>query len=147
MQLTTDQTMEYFLPTGMILECPRSSLIHRYNNGTLVRNKREKDLNHSNYLLQVILSGELSVLFNLDPNDGLLKIHQWKFSCNQHDEYITRSKLVSVDVNAASKKKLKSLPKTPTFHTPPTLVNNWGLPERIYQLLRVNNINFSFLDI
>lgn len=36
-QLTTDQTMEYFLPSGMMLECPRSSLVHRYNNGTLVR--------------------------------------------------------------------------------------------------------------
>lgn len=75
----------------------------------------------------------------MDPNDGILKIHQWKFSCNQHDEYIARSKLVPVDANAASKKKLKS-PKTPTFHTPHSLVNNWGLPQRIYELLRVNNI-------
>lgn len=38
-QLTTDQTMEYFLPHGMMLECPRSSLIHRYTNGTLVKKK------------------------------------------------------------------------------------------------------------
>ncbi|KAI7892971.1 LIM-domain binding protein-domain-containing protein [Mucor mucedo] len=123
-QLTTDQTMEYFLPTGMMLECPRSSLIHRYTNGTLV-----------------ILSGELSVLFNSDPNDGLLKIHQWKFTCHGHDEYIARSQLSMVDVNAASitKKKLKSNNhnKTPTVLTPQSLVNQWGLPERVYQLLRI----------
>lgn len=98
------------------------------------------------FFTQVILSGELSVLFNSDPTDGLLKIHQWKFSCNQHDEYIARSKLVSVDANAASKKKLKSLPKTPTFHTPPTLVNKWGLPQRIYELLRVKQLStFYFI--
>ncbi|GAA5799542.1 hypothetical protein HPULCUR_004958 [Helicostylum pulchrum] len=123
-QLTTDQTMEYFLPNGMMLECPRSSLIHRYNNGTMV-----------------ILSGELSVLFHLDPNDGVLKIHQWKFICNQHDEYIARSKLVPVDINAVSKKKLKLTSKSPTFQTPSTLVNHYGIPDRILELLRMIDVS------
>lgn len=120
MQLTTDQTMEYFLPTGMMLECPRSSIIHRYKNGTLV-----------------ILSGELSVLFNLDQNDGVLKIHQWKFNCTHHDEYIARSKLVPVDMNAASKKKIKAKLSLPAFHTPEIMVNSWGVPERMTNLLNV----------
>lgn len=36
-QLTLDQTIEYFLTGGMMLECPRSSFIYRYDNGSLVR--------------------------------------------------------------------------------------------------------------
>ncbi|GAA5810665.1 hypothetical protein MFLAVUS_004091 [Mucor flavus] len=129
-QLTTDQTMEYFLPNGMMLECPRSSLIHRYNNGTMV-----------------ILSGELSVLFHSDPNDGVLKIHQWKFMCNQHDEYIARSKLVSVDINAVSKKKLKLTSKSPTFQTPSTLVNHYGIPDRILELLRMIDVSNRLSEV
>ncbi|KAG2232831.1 hypothetical protein INT48_005699 [Thamnidium elegans] len=124
-----DQTMEYFLPNGMMLECPRSSLIHRYNNGTMV-----------------ILSGELSVLFHLDPNDGVLKIHQWKFMCNQHDEYIARSKLVSVDINAVSKKKKLTL-KSPTFQTPSTLVNHYGIPDRILELLRMIDVSNRISEV
>lgn len=117
--------MEYFLPTGMMLECPRSSLIYRYKNGTLV-----------------ILSGELSVLFNMDQNDGVLKIHQWKFTCNHHDEYIARSKLVAAETTHAPKKKSKAAAAaaaiaTPSFHTPEVLVNSYGLPNRITELLNV----------
>ncbi|CAO3611767.1 unnamed protein product [Mucor hiemalis] len=129
-QLTTDQTMEYFLPTGMMLECPRSSLIYRYKNGTLV-----------------ILSGELSVLFNMDQNDGVLKIHQWKFKCNHHDEYIARSKLVSADTNAALKKKPKGTPKPPSFHAPEVLVNSWGLPNRITELLNITDASNRFSEV
>lgn len=86
----------------------------------------------------MILSGELSVLFNLG-NDGLLKIQQWKFTCHGHDEYIARSHLTSIDSPVSiPKKKLKSNPKPPNVTTPHSLVNPWGFPERIYQLLRVN---------
>jgi hypothetical protein len=49
-QLTTDQTMEYFMPSGMMLECPRSTLIHRYGNGTLVREK-DKEINGGRLIL------------------------------------------------------------------------------------------------
>lgn len=37
-QLTLDQTNIFFMPKGTMLECPRSSFIYRYDNGSLVRN-------------------------------------------------------------------------------------------------------------
>lgn len=67
--------------------------------------------------------------------------------CNQHDEYIARSKLVSVDINAVSKKKLKLTSKSPTFQTPSTLVNHYGIPDRILELLRVTIINLSLFKL
>lgn len=113
------------------------------------------------------MSGELSVLFNMDPNDGILKIHQWKFMCNHHDEFIARSKLVASESSATAtstnttgnkKKSAKAIAaaqaaqaaaaaKGPTFHTPTSLVNSWGVPERMFQLLKITDASVRFGEV
>jgi hypothetical protein len=47
LQMTLEQTMEYLLPGGLMnVECPRASLINRFNNGSLVSCIYKKRVNH-----------------------------------------------------------------------------------------------------
>ncbi|KAI8140734.1 LIM-domain binding protein-domain-containing protein [Fennellomyces sp. T-0311] len=125
LQLTLDQTNEYFLSNGMLLECPRSSFIYRYENGSLV-----------------ILSGVLSVVLLLDPSSGSLKIDQFDFECSKHEEFISRQ---SVNVAATpSKKKSK---KPPPSIMPDSPVGLWGIPERILQMMLIADAGSVFADI
>jgi hypothetical protein len=83
-QMTLEKTMEYILPGGnMNVECPRASLIHKFESGSLV-----------------ILSGHLWVQFALV--DSVWKIGHLDFTFSGHEEYINRIQIPSPPI---SKKK------------------------------------------
>ncbi|KAI8643527.1 LIM-domain binding protein-domain-containing protein [Parasitella parasitica] len=117
-QMTLDKTMEYILPGGiMYVQCPRASFINRYKNGTLV-----------------ISTGPLWVQFVMTAN-GEWKIGHMDFSCQGHEEYVTRTTIKTEPV-PSSKKKIPPhqsvIPESP--------INNWGLPPRVYHILQIADI-------
>ncbi|CEP08057.1 hypothetical protein [Parasitella parasitica] len=117
-QMTLDKTMEYILPGGiMYVQCPRASFINRYKNGTLV-----------------VSTGPLWVQFVMTAN-GEWKIGHMDFSCQGHEEYVTRTTIKTEPV-PSSKKKIPPhqsvIPESP--------INNWGLPPRVYHILQIADI-------
>jgi hypothetical protein len=109
-QMTLEKTMEYILPDGIMnVECPRASLIHRFENGSMV-----------------ILTGHLWVQFVMTL-DGTWKIGHLDFNFSQgHQEYINRS---SISLQGKKKQQL-----------PESLVNQWGIPPRVFYLLEIADI-------
>lgn len=121
-----DQTIEYIVPRGMCLECPMSSFIYRYNNGTMV-----------------ILKGRTTVILEKDLTQNQWKIQQWTFSCNNVEELVSRTSLIDLPpptTPTLSKKKTKQQQQLQQQNiigkqVPPSVVNDWGLPDRVYALL------------
>lgn len=112
-QMTLEKTMEYILPGGGIMnvECPRASLINKFENGSMV-----------------ILTGHLWVQFNF--TEGNWKIGHLDFNFHQaHEEYIHRSSLTGA---GGQKKKNKLLPES--------LVNQWGVPPRVFHILEIADL-------
>ncbi|CAO3633378.1 unnamed protein product [Cunninghamella echinulata] len=135
-QLTMDQTIEYIVPRGMCLECPISSFIYRYSNGTMV-----------------ILSGRTSVILEKDINHNQWKIQQWTFSCDNVEELVSRASLIDLpppSTPTLGKKKITKQQQQQQAQlqqqsiigkqVPPSLVNDWGLPDRVYALLYMCHI-------
>ncbi|KAG1077146.1 hypothetical protein G6F42_025041 [Rhizopus arrhizus] len=124
-QMTLDKTMEYILPGGiMYVQCPRASLINRYKNGTLV-----------------VSTGPLWVQFVMTAN-GEWKIGHMDFSCQGHEEYVTRSNIKTEPV-PNSKKKIPPhqsvIPESP--------INNWGLPPRVYHILKFADVALTTSEV
>ncbi|KAG2233276.1 hypothetical protein INT48_001588 [Thamnidium elegans] len=110
-QMTLEKTMEYILPGGIMnVECPRASLITKYENGSMV-----------------ISTGHLWVQF-IRTIDGIWKIGHLDFNFQGHEEYITRA-------ITRSKKKIP-----PTQPIPESLVNKWGVPPRLFHILQISDI-------
>lgn len=109
--MTLEKTMEYILPGGIMnVECPRASLINRFENGTMV-----------------ISIGHLWVQFSMTV-EGIWKIGHLDFTFGGHQEYISRPKSIT-------KKKIP-----PTQHIPESLVNKWGVPPRLFHILQIADI-------
>ncbi|KAK4520363.1 uncharacterized protein ATC70_008497 [Mucor velutinosus] len=124
-QMTLDKTMEYILPGGiMYVQCPRASLINRYKNGTLV-----------------VSTGPLWVQFVITAN-GEWKIGHMDFSCQGHEEFVTRSTIKTEPV-PNSKKKIPPhqsvIPESP--------INNWGLPPRVYHILKFADVALTTSEV
>ncbi|KAI9322914.1 LIM-domain binding protein-domain-containing protein [Dichotomocladium elegans] len=139
MQLTLDQTNIFLMPNTIMLECPRSSFIYRYSNGSLV-----------------VLSGTLTVDLITDTRNGGLKIELFNFECAIHEEFISRQYIQTVAPQPppASKKKSKAankksganiLPPTPIL--PDSAITPWGIPARIVHLLEISDTAYLFADI
>ncbi|KAG2195792.1 hypothetical protein INT47_005769 [Mucor saturninus] len=110
-QMTLEKTMEYILPGGIMnVECPRASLINRYDNGSMV-----------------ISTGHLWVQFSMTM-EGIWKIGHLDFTFGGHEEYMRRPKPIT-------KKKIP-----PTQPIPESLVNKWGVPPRLFHLLQIADI-------
>ncbi|KAG2216284.1 hypothetical protein INT45_008857 [Circinella minor] len=120
-----NQTNEYFLSSGMLLECPRSSFIYRYDNGSLV-----------------ILFGVLSVVLLLDPSSGNLKIERFDFECSKHEEFVARQSINIVSTPAKKKGK-----KPPPSIMPESPVSEWGVPTRILHMMLISDTAGAFGDI
>ncbi|ORX57472.1 hypothetical protein DM01DRAFT_1334090 [Hesseltinella vesiculosa] len=118
-QFHTDQTLEYFLAQGMMVKCPTSSFIYRYTNSSMV-----------------VMTGETSMILRLDPNEDCLKIQEWTFSCEKVEEFISRTSLTDF-VPPSPKRKKQPAPGSVGKQAPISLVNEWGLPERVYALLKM----------
>lgn len=138
-KLTMDQTMEYILPQGMMVECPVSSFIYRYDNDTMV-----------------VLTGHTSIVLRADLGQSNLKIQHWNFTCHQVEEFISRNSVTDVapapppTPPVTTKKKGKQQPQQhpqqqnpPGKQVPESLVNEYGLPERVYSLLKVTYCIFE----
>ncbi|KAI9493667.1 LIM-domain binding protein-domain-containing protein [Zychaea mexicana] len=125
LQLTMDQTNEYFLDKAMLLECPRSSFIYRYENGSLV-----------------ILFGVLSVVLVSDSVSGSLKIEKFDFECSKHEEFVARQNINIVSTPAKKKGK-----KPPPSILPDSPVSEWGVPARILQLMLISDTAATFSEI
>ncbi|GAA5800219.1 hypothetical protein HPULCUR_005644 [Helicostylum pulchrum] len=111
-QMTLEKTMEYILPGGIMnVECPRASLITKYENGSMV-----------------ISTCHLWVQF-IRTIDGIWKIGHLDFNFQGHEEYITR---------AISRSKKKIPPTTQPI--PESLVNKWGVPPRLFHILQISDI-------
>lgn len=111
-QMTLEKTMEYILPGGIMnVECPRASLINRFENGSMV-----------------ISTGHLWVQFSMTM-EGIWKIGHLDFTFGGHEEYISRAK-------PTTKKKI---PPTQQI-IPESLVNKWGVPPRLFHLLQIADI-------
>ncbi|ORZ20208.1 LIM-domain binding protein-domain-containing protein [Absidia repens] len=133
-KLTMDQTMEYILPQGMMVDCPVSSFIYRYDNDTMV-----------------VMTGRTSVTLRMDPIQGNLKIHQWNFVCHHVEEFISRHGVVdpvpppappTPPITTKKKGKQQHPPPAPKIigkQVPNSLVNEWGLPDRVYELLKMSD--------
>lgn len=110
-QMTLEKTMEYILPGGIMnVECPRASLINRFENGSMV-----------------ISTGHLWVQFSMTV-EGIWKIGHLDFTFQGHEEYISR-------VKVPTKKKIP-----PTQIIPESLVNKWGVPPRLFHILQIADI-------
>jgi hypothetical protein len=131
--------MEYILPQGMMVECPVSSFIYRYDNDTMV-----------------VLTGHTSIVLRADLGQSNLKIQHWNFTCHQVEEFISRNSVTDVapapppTPPVTTKKKGKQQPQQhpqqqnpPGKQVPESLVNEYGLPERVYSLLKVTYCIFE----
>lgn len=126
MQLTLDQTVEYFLPNGMLLECPRSSFIFRYASGSLV-----------------VFSGTLTARLTLDVRSATLKIAHLDFEVLKHEEFVARQNLQT----STPQKRSKQSAKKSTLSIPESPVGEWGLPPRIINLLQMTSSVTSFAEV
>ncbi|KAJ8661665.1 hypothetical protein O0I10_002472 [Lichtheimia ornata] len=130
-QLTLDQTNIFFMPKGTMLECPRSSFIYRYDNGSLV-----------------VLAGTLIVELMLDSRTNSLKIERFNFECTIHEEFIARQHINTSPAAATKKKSKQNSKKGATSQIiPESVITPWGVPERIVQLLLLSDTALTFADI
>ena len=108
--------MEYILPGGaMYVQCPRASIIYRFRNGALT-----------------ISTGPLWAQFMMAP-DGVWKMDHMDFTCEEWDEFMSRS---SIKTEPAPTMKKKAPP--PQIVLPESPINKWGVPARVYHVLQVN---------
>ncbi|KAI8074690.1 LIM-domain binding protein-domain-containing protein [Gongronella butleri] len=118
-QFHTDQTMEYFVAQGMMVDCPTSSFIYRYTNDTMV-----------------VLTGHTSMFLRMDPIEETLKIQEWSFVCQHSEEFIARNSLTDF-VPPSPKRKKQPVPGSVGKSAPASFVNEWGLPARVHALLEM----------
>jgi hypothetical protein len=76
----------------------------------------------------VVSTGYLWVQFIRLP-DGNLKIGHMDFSCQGHEEYVTRGSI-----------KVETKKKQSTVHLPESPINKWGVPPRVLHILQIADI-------
>ncbi|KAI9486675.1 MAG: LIM-domain binding protein-domain-containing protein [Benjaminiella poitrasii] len=118
-QMTLGKTEEYILAEGVMhVECPRASLLHRYENGTLV-----------------ISSGPLWAQFVM-TSAGVWKINHMEFKCKNHEEYVTKSNIKTGPIPNSKKKaaahQQSIIPESP--------ISKWSLPTRVVHYLENANV-------
>jgi len=93
--------------------------------------KGGKTMAANSKVIKVVSTGPLWVQFVMTAN-GEWKIGHMDFSCQGHEEFVTRSTIKTEPV-PNSKKKIPPhqsvIPESP--------INNWGLPPRVYHILKV----------
>jgi hypothetical protein len=79
----------------------------------------------------VVSTGHLWVQFLIGP-DGSWKIDHLDFECKGHEEFISRAKIAVEPPTPSTKKKQQNKTTVPN-----SVINEWGVPPRVYHLLQV----------
>ncbi|KAG1449992.1 hypothetical protein G6F55_009905 [Rhizopus delemar] len=117
-QMTLGKTAEYIFPGGIMnVECPKASIVYKYDNGILV-----------------VITGHLIAQFVMS-SEGIWKIEHMDFSCQGFEEYIDRASIRSEPIPNSKK-------KTPPHHSvfPDSPINKWGLPPKLFHILQISDI-------
>ncbi|CDH56187.1 hypothetical protein RO3G_07806 [Lichtheimia corymbifera JMRC:FSU:9682] len=117
-QMTLERLNESFKADDSVsVDCPRASLIHRYQQGDMV-----------------ISTGSLNTRFRRMHN-GVFKIEWMEFKCSQHEEYMERTRMAEILANTPKSNKAKAAAaKNMQLESP---VNEWGVPGKMYDWLKM----------
>ncbi|KAI7880419.1 hypothetical protein K492DRAFT_177904 [Lichtheimia hyalospora FSU 10163] len=120
-QMTLERLNETFKADDSVsVDCPRASLIHRYQQGDMV-----------------ISTGSLNTRFRRMHN-GVFKIEWMEFKCSQHEEYMERTRMAEILANTPKSSKAKAAAaKNMQLESP---VNEWGVPDKMYDWLKMAEI-------
>ncbi|KAK9766993.1 hypothetical protein K7432_003508 [Basidiobolus ranarum] len=133
MNLTLENPQEYVLPNeSHVVECTRANFIYHFDND-----------------VQVTVSGILRVAFNAQ-----LKIELMEFHSSHHNEYLSRSFLLSLAQQASDAKDASGKPKMKASNSdddlidlPPSCVNEYGVPIKTMRCLEISEVIFHMRDL